>query len=117
MTTGWDAILEENIDDSIRHSRIRGEFIAKSIRVVHEPILSVVFGEDVANTAKTNLMSSILATTERVVHMKGGAEKQAMPKTPQITLATLVFFNMYNNIFYMGSLQSNSDRIYSCNTS
>ncbi|KAH1068554.1 hypothetical protein GYH30_006217 [Glycine max] len=44
---GWDANLEEEVDDGILDSKIRGEFIAKSIRAVLEPILSAEFSEDI----------------------------------------------------------------------
>ena len=43
---GWDANLHEDVGDSILDSKMRGEFIAKSIRAVFEPLFSVEFGED-----------------------------------------------------------------------
>nr|KYP45503.1 Jasmonate O-methyltransferase [Cajanus cajan] len=47
MKIGWDANLEEDVDDSILDSKMRGEFTAKSMRAVLEPILSVEFGKDI----------------------------------------------------------------------
>ena len=44
---GWDANLDEDVDDSTLDSKMRGEFIAKYIRAVYEPILSAEFGEDI----------------------------------------------------------------------
>ena len=43
----WDANLHEDVGDSILDdSKMKGEFIAKYIRAVFEPLLSVEFGED-----------------------------------------------------------------------
>ncbi|KAL2337643.1 hypothetical protein Fmac_012089 [Flemingia macrophylla] len=47
MKIGWDSNLEEDVDDSILDSRIRGKFTAKTMRAVLEPILSAEFGEDI----------------------------------------------------------------------
>ncbi|KAK7390449.1 hypothetical protein VNO78_25754 [Psophocarpus tetragonolobus] len=41
---GWDFELEENVSDSVVDSKIRGEFIAKYIRSVYEPLLTAEFG-------------------------------------------------------------------------
>ncbi|WVZ16288.1 hypothetical protein V8G54_009270 [Vigna mungo] len=43
---GWDANLHEDVDDSILDSKMKGEFVAKSMRAVFEPLLSVEFGKD-----------------------------------------------------------------------
>ncbi|KAL2337646.1 hypothetical protein Fmac_012092 [Flemingia macrophylla] len=47
IKTSWDANLEEDVDDSAVDSKIRGEFIAKTMRAGFEPILSTEFGEDI----------------------------------------------------------------------
>jgi len=44
---GWDANLQDEVNGSLLDSKIRGEFIAKSIRVVFEPILTVEFGNEI----------------------------------------------------------------------
>ncbi|KAJ1420075.1 SAM dependent carboxyl methyltransferase, partial [Sesbania bispinosa] len=44
---GWDADLQRDVDNSILNSKMRGEFIAKSIRAVFEPLLSAEFGKDI----------------------------------------------------------------------
>ncbi|XP_052724723.1 7-methylxanthosine synthase 1-like isoform X1 [Vigna angularis] len=46
FSIGWDANLHEDVDDSILDSKMKGEFVAKSIRAVSEPLFSVEFGED-----------------------------------------------------------------------
>ncbi|KAK8464311.1 hypothetical protein PHAVU_011G176100, partial [Phaseolus vulgaris] len=43
---GWDANLHEDVGDSNLDSKMKGEFIVKSIRAVFEPVLSVEFGQD-----------------------------------------------------------------------
>ena len=43
---GWDANLHEDVGDSTIDNKMKGEFIAKSIRAVFEPVLSVEFGQD-----------------------------------------------------------------------
>jgi len=42
---GWDANLQENIDDAIVDSKTRAKLVAKSLRAVFEPLLSAKFGE------------------------------------------------------------------------
>ncbi|KAL2337644.1 hypothetical protein Fmac_012090 [Flemingia macrophylla] len=49
MKIGWDASIKEDVNDLILDSKIKGEFIAKSMRAVFEPILSAEFGEDIMN--------------------------------------------------------------------
>lgn len=44
---GWDANLQEDVDDSILNSKMRGELITKTIRAVFEPLLSAEFGEGI----------------------------------------------------------------------
>ncbi|KAL2322140.1 hypothetical protein Fmac_026519 [Flemingia macrophylla] len=44
---GWDGNPEEDVDDFILDSKIRGELVTKNMRAVFEPILSVEFGEDI----------------------------------------------------------------------
>nr|KYP68897.1 Benzoate carboxyl methyltransferase [Cajanus cajan] len=44
---GWDANLQEEVVDFVLDSKMRGEFIAKSIRSVFEPLLTVEFGKDI----------------------------------------------------------------------
>ncbi|CAJ1948324.1 unnamed protein product [Sphenostylis stenocarpa] len=44
---GWDANLQEDVDDSILDSKTRAEFVAKYIRAVFEPLLLAKFGEDI----------------------------------------------------------------------
>ncbi|XP_045798195.1 probable jasmonic acid carboxyl methyltransferase 1 [Trifolium pratense] len=44
---GWDANLQEDIVDYVVDSKMRGEFIAKYIRAVYEPLLIAEFGENV----------------------------------------------------------------------
>ncbi|KAK7390452.1 hypothetical protein VNO78_25762 [Psophocarpus tetragonolobus] len=43
---GWDANLQEEVD-YVLDSKMRGGFIAKSIRSVFEPLLMNVFGKDI----------------------------------------------------------------------
>ena len=60
---GWDANLEEEVDDGILDSKIRGEFIAKSIRAVLEPILSAEFSEDIMDelfSRYSNLVAQLI---------------------------------------------------------
>ncbi|GAU44829.1 hypothetical protein TSUD_327110, partial [Trifolium subterraneum] len=44
---GWDANLEEDIVDDVVDSKMRGEFIAKYIRAVYEPLFIAEFGENI----------------------------------------------------------------------
>uniref|UniRef100_A0A0R0KEM4 Uncharacterized protein n=1 Tax=Glycine max TaxID=3847 RepID=A0A0R0KEM4_SOYBN len=44
---GWDANLQEDVDDFILNSKMRGELITKTIRAVFEPLLSAEFGEGI----------------------------------------------------------------------
>ncbi|TKY63369.1 Theobromine synthase 2 [Spatholobus suberectus] len=44
---GWDANLQEEVVDSVLDSKMKGEFIAKYIRSVFEPILIIGFGKDI----------------------------------------------------------------------
>ncbi|KAK7390458.1 hypothetical protein VNO78_25764 [Psophocarpus tetragonolobus] len=44
---GWDANLQNEVSDSVVDNKIRGEFIAKTIRAVFEPLLSAEFGKNV----------------------------------------------------------------------
>ncbi|KAJ1389329.1 SAM dependent carboxyl methyltransferase [Sesbania bispinosa] len=43
---GCDADIQEDVDNYVLNSKMRGEFISKSIRAVFEPLLSVEFGKD-----------------------------------------------------------------------
>ncbi|KAJ1389330.1 SAM dependent carboxyl methyltransferase [Sesbania bispinosa] len=43
---GFDAVIQEDVDNSVLNSKMRGEFISKSIRAVYEPLLSTEFGKD-----------------------------------------------------------------------
>lgn len=42
-----DANLQEDVDDFILNSKMRGELITKTIRAVFEPLLSAEFGEGI----------------------------------------------------------------------
>lgn len=44
---GWDANLQDDIDDYVVDSKMRGEFIAKYHRAVYEPLLITGFGENI----------------------------------------------------------------------
>ncbi|KAL2337893.1 hypothetical protein Fmac_012339 [Flemingia macrophylla] len=44
---GWDANFEEEVGDYVLDNKMRGEFIAKSIRSVFEPLLTAEFGKDI----------------------------------------------------------------------
>ncbi|RDX66339.1 7-methylxanthosine synthase 1, partial [Mucuna pruriens] len=75
---GWDANLQEDVDDSILDSKMRGEFIAKSMRAVLEPLLSVEFGKDIMDelfsrfaklVAQLIEMETLLEYTNVVVSM------------------------------------------------
>ncbi|KAK7390268.1 hypothetical protein VNO78_25567 [Psophocarpus tetragonolobus] len=60
---GWDANLQEDFNNSIIDSKMRGEFIAKSIRAVFEPLLSTEFGEDIIDelfTRYANLVAQLI---------------------------------------------------------
>ncbi|KAJ1420074.1 SAM dependent carboxyl methyltransferase [Sesbania bispinosa] len=43
---GWDADLQEDVDNFVFNSKRIVEFITKTIRVVYEPFLSAEFGKD-----------------------------------------------------------------------
>ncbi|KAJ1411249.1 SAM dependent carboxyl methyltransferase [Sesbania bispinosa] len=43
---GWDADLQEDVDNSVFNSKRIGEFITKTVRAVFEPLLSAEFGKD-----------------------------------------------------------------------
>ncbi|XP_027337722.1 jasmonate O-methyltransferase-like [Abrus precatorius] len=43
----WDANIQEDVDDFVLGSKMRGEFISKYVRAGLEPLLSAEFGEDI----------------------------------------------------------------------
>ncbi|XP_061376375.1 probable jasmonic acid carboxyl methyltransferase 2 [Gastrolobium bilobum] len=61
---GWDADLQEDFDDSFLDSATRGEFIAKSIRAVFEPLLSAEFGEDIMDELFSRFAKLVAEFTE-----------------------------------------------------
>ncbi|KAK7260230.1 hypothetical protein RIF29_26105 [Crotalaria pallida] len=44
---GWDGNIQDDVDDCVFDRNMRGEFMAKSIRAVLEPLLETVFGKDI----------------------------------------------------------------------
>ncbi|TKY69485.1 Monomethylxanthine methyltransferase 1 [Spatholobus suberectus] len=44
---GWEATLQGEVSDYVVDSKVRGEFRAKTIRAVFEPLLTAEFGKDV----------------------------------------------------------------------
>jgi len=44
---GWDANLQQDIDDYVLDSKMKGEFIAKYHRAIFEPLLIAEFGENI----------------------------------------------------------------------
>ncbi|XP_027907203.1 7-methylxanthosine synthase 1-like [Vigna unguiculata] len=61
---GWDANLHEDVDDSILDSKMKGEFVAKSIRAVFDPLLSVEFGEDTMDEFFTRYAKKVASLIE-----------------------------------------------------
>ncbi|KAK7382311.1 hypothetical protein VNO80_01162 [Phaseolus coccineus] len=61
---GWDANLHEDVGDSILDSKMKGEFIAKYIRAIFEPLLSVEFGEDTMDELFTRFANQVAQLIE-----------------------------------------------------
>ncbi|XP_061376377.1 probable jasmonic acid carboxyl methyltransferase 2 [Gastrolobium bilobum] len=60
----WDANLQEDVDGSFLDSITRGEFIAKYIRAVFEPLLAVEFGEDIMDELFSRFAKLVAELTE-----------------------------------------------------
>ncbi|GAU44828.1 hypothetical protein TSUD_327100 [Trifolium subterraneum] len=74
---GWDANLEEDIVDDVVDSKMRGEFIAKYIRAVYEPLFIAEFGE--------NIMDELFSRYAKMI-------------TELIEIETLEFINILTEI-------------------
>ena len=61
---GWDANLHEDVGDSNLDSKMKGEFIVKSIRAVFEPVLSVEFGQDNMDELFTRFANQVVQLIE-----------------------------------------------------
>jgi hypothetical protein len=46
---GWDANLQQDIDDYVLDSKMRGEVITKHHRAIFEPLLIAEFGENIVD--------------------------------------------------------------------
>ncbi|KAL5058871.1 hypothetical protein RYX36_030475 [Vicia faba] len=46
---GWDANIQEDIDDCVLNNKMKGEFIAKYHRSIFEPLLIAGFGENIVD--------------------------------------------------------------------
>ncbi|XP_058740070.1 probable caffeine synthase MTL2 [Vicia villosa] len=46
---GWDANLQEDLDEYVLDNKMRGEFIAKYHRAIFEPLLIIEFGENIVD--------------------------------------------------------------------
>ncbi|KAL5058867.1 hypothetical protein RYX36_030471 [Vicia faba] len=56
---GWDANLQKDIVDFVVNRKVRGEFVAKYLRAVFEPLLIARFGE--------NIMDDLFMRVEKFV--------------------------------------------------
>jgi len=80
---GWDANLQQDIDDYVLDNKMRGEFIAKYHRAIFEPLLIVGFGENIldeifsrfAKLVAQLLELEILEFTNIVLFMTKGSLK------------------------------------------
>ncbi|ESW05401.1 hypothetical protein PHAVU_011G176200, partial [Phaseolus vulgaris] len=61
---GWNANLHEDVGDSNLDSKMKGEFIVKSIRAVFEPVLSVEFGQDNMDELFTRFANQVVQLIE-----------------------------------------------------